>query len=322
MTPANDENQTFCLKALRWGVSVLRGGRRAAFCPWQHSLSWTTRSARVARLIALAACCCLWWLSAGCGTNSLIGGGIPEGRSVIRGRVIAADDPKRGVGKVAVTVYSTPTGEPTVAYRVNADDNGLFEVKNIATGKRPDSSPPTISNVVVSVNTFGTSYQSQKVALLLTEKRTASVILAVPPNGFNTAQVGGIRVQAPSGSAPTPVPNVPFTFSAVLLDTNGNPLVSQATGQAYVPSLVLDGLDVQSVDGNGLFEAYGTMVGINSIAGSVSLPGQSPPITSSPINVVVQVPATVVTESTPQIVPGVPAPPTPPGKTARSAAQR
>jgi hypothetical protein len=267
------------------------------------------------RFIALVAWWCLWGFSAGCGVSSLIGGGIPEGRSVVKGRVIAADDPKRGVGKVAVTVFSTPTGEPTVAYRVNADDNGLFEVNNIVTGRRPDNNPPTVSNVVVSVNTFGTPYQPQKVALLLTEKRTASVILAVPPTGFDTSQVGGVRIQAPIGSAPTP--NVPFTFGAVLLDRNGNPLVSQVTGQVYVPSLVLDGLTVQSVDGNGLFEAYGDVVGINSIVGSVSLPGQSPPITSSPIDVSVQDPETVVSSITPQIKPGVPVPPVPPIRTTR-----
>ena len=264
MTPATEENQTLCGKRGGTGGLYSEMGRAIALhsrcspCsylpvhyPAQEGVSWPRDLPR------WHACCCLWWFSAGCGTNSLIGGGIPEGRSVIKGRVIAADNPRQGIGKVAVTVYSTPMGEATTAYRVNADANGLFEVKKIATGRRPDTNPPTVSNVVVSVNTFGTLYQSQKVALLLTEKRTASVILALPPNGFDTSQVGGISVQAPVGSAPTPVPGVPFTFSAALLDHNGNPLVSQVTGQVYVPSLVLDGLKVQSVDANGLFEAYG-----------------------------------------------------------------
>ena len=271
-----------------------------------------------ARFAALMAWCCLWWFSAGCGTNSLIGGGIPEGRSVIKGRVVAADNPRQGIGKLAVTIYSTPTGEATTAYRVNADANGLFEVTGIATGRRPNTNPPTVSNVVVSVNTFGTPYQSQKVAFLLTEKRTASVILALPPIGFDTSQVGSVRVQAPIGGAPAPVPGVPFPFSAVLLDHNGYPLVSQATGQVYAPSLVLDGLEVQSVDGNGLFEAYGNVVGLSSVVGSVSLPGQSPPVTSTPVSVSVTAPATVVDSATPQIAPGIPTPPTPPGRPATS----
>lgn len=245
---------------------------------------------------------------AGCGT-AFTNGGIPEGRSVISGRVVASNNPQLPVPYVVVTVYATPTGESTVAYRKFTDAQGQFTFSGIVTGQRPTGSAPTVSSVTVAVNTDHTGYQSQQVSLLLTEARPVSVMLSVPPTGFDLTQVGSVSVTTTASGTNPPTPGVPFAFTAELLDHNLQPIVSTTTGHVYVPSLVLDNLSLVSIGANGTFEANGSSTGLTSIRGTVSLPNSLPSVNSDPVNLTVTNPQTVITGSTQQIAPGVPLPP-------------
>ena len=248
--------------------------------------------------------CILMFCLSGCG-NSFTYGGIPEGKSVVRGRVVAADNPQLPLVRATVTLLSTPTGETTQALSVLTDAQGQFSISGINTGKRPNGTSPTVSNVVVSVDMSKTAYQSQKVAFLLTADRPASVVLAVPPTNFDLTQVGTVSIKYSSTSTAGAngangglVPGSELTFTAQLLDRSGNPLVSGATGQTLTPSLTLDGLAVDAISPNGLFQASlfpptgvggtaggpgGTTspIGVGStvsVTGSVNLPGAAPSV--------------------------------------------
>lgn len=293
MPPVINDEQTLSIPPTQSErVQRSRGRQRQTFpykCVWAGVLlSWAM----------------LLMSATGCGTG-FTGGGIPEGKSVVRGRVVAADNAQMPIANVAVTLLSTPTGEVTQTFRVLTDAQGEFSVLGINTGKRAVGTSPTVSSVVVSVDTSKTPYVPQKIAFLLTADRATSVILAVPPTSFDLTQVGSVSVKADtstppdSGSGPSGlVRGGMLTFHALLLDRSGNPLVSATTGQSLVPNLALDGLMVDAIGANGLFEASvfpstangssptnAVSVGQTiSITGSVSLPGAAPSV-GTPLSV-------------------------------------
>ena len=267
----------------------------------------------------------------GCGTG-FTGDGIPEGKSVMRGRVVAADNTQLPLARATVTLLSTPTGETTQALRVQTDAQGQFTFSGINTGRRPVGTSPTVSNVVVSVDMSNTPYQSQKVALLLTADRPASVVLAVPPASFDLTQVGTVSIKylptSSGGANGSLVPGSQLTFTAQLLDRSGNPLVSGATGQTLTPSLTLDGLTVDAIGPNGLVQASlfpptsngggsasgqsgtTTPIGVGStvsITGSVTVPGAAPSV-GTPLFVPVVASPTTVTDTSGRAVSGTSAP--------------
>lgn len=248
----------------------------------------------------------------GCGLTSLTDGGIPNGKSVIKGRVIVSDNPQQPLANYTVTVITTPTGKPTATYRVVTDAQGLFTVNDIVTGKHLKNGPLSVTNVAVSVDPGKTPYQAQKVNLLLTENKPANVVMALPPVGFDLAQVGGVSVTSPLNASSSVTTGTTFQFTARLLDRNNNPLVSAATGQYFVPSLVLSDLAITGIGTNGLFQATGTSEGVSTIAGTVSLPGHAPPITSQLLDVPVVPAVPNNTGGGTQTLPGVPSPPLPP----------
>ena len=295
MTPVTNDEQTLSPQSLH------RTFRASARTPGQPNDPPTIRRGSIYFLVAW-----LLLLAAvtGCGTG-LTGGGIPEGKSVVRGRVVAADNAQTPIANVAVTLLSTPTGEKTQTFSVLTDAQGEFSVLGIYTGKRAVGTPPTVSSVVVSVDTSKTPYVPQKIAFLLTADRATSVILAVPPTSFDLTQVGSVSVKADalpttnaSGGANGLVPSGQLEFHALLLDRSGNPLVSATTGQPLVPNLALDGLMVDTINAGGQFVASvypaaansGTptsMVSVGqtlSITGSVSLPGAAPSV-GTPLSV-------------------------------------
>ena len=100
------------------------------------------------------------------------------------GKVLVADNPQQSLANLIVTVVATPTGKPTVSYRVLTDAQGQFSVDGIVTGKHLASGPLSVTNVVVSVDPAKTPYQAQKVSLLLTEGRATEVVLAMPPTSL------------------------------------------------------------------------------------------------------------------------------------------
>lgn len=248
----------------------------------------------------------------GCGLTSLTNGSIPEGKSTVKGRVIAAGNSQMVVANVPVTITSTPIGEPTKTYRAVTDAQGQFVVKDIITGLHPKNHPLTITNAVVTVDTKSLPYQPQKVSFLLTESQPTSVVLALPPTGFDLTQVGSVSLNSSVNSLVAVVAGNKFSFTAELLDRNNSPITSAVTGQVYVPNLVLNNLDITDVGANGNFQATGNAIGISSISASISLPGGTPPILAAPVSVPVANSQTVITNTTPQINQGVPAPPFPP----------
>lgn len=280
------------------------------------------------RKIVLA--CVLTLCMGGCGLNSFTNGSIPEGKSVVRGRVVAADNAQMPLANVAVTLLSTPTGEMTQTFRVLTDAQGEFSVLGINTGKRAVGTPPTVSSVVVSVDTSKTPYVPQKIAFLLTADRATSVVLAVPPASFDLTQVGSVSVKADTSASPNTsggnsnglMRSGTLAFRALLLDRSGNPLVSATTGQPLIPNLALDGLMVDTINVNGLFEASVFPVTANgstptspvgvgqtvSITGSVSLPGAAPSV-GTPLSVPIIASPTSVSAIKSQAAPNTPSTP-------------
>ena len=251
----------------------------------------------------------------GCGLSGLTDfthGGIPEGKSTVKGRVIAASNSQMVVVNVPVTITSTPIGESTKTYHAVTDALGQFIVKDIITGLHPKNHPLTVTNAVVSVDTKSLPYQPQKVSFLLTESQPTSVVLALPPTGFDLTQVASVSLNSSVNSLVAVVAGNKFSFTAELLDRNNSPITSAVTGQVYVPNLVLSNLDITDVGANGNFQATGSNIGISSISASISLPGGTMPILATPVSVPVANSQTVITNTTPQINQGVPAPPFPP----------
>ena len=283
------------------GTSLVTGSKGAeSFTRTVHGRTIFRSAMRSAMLLAG---CLFASLLSGCGTG-FTNDSIPEGRSVIYGRVVASNNPTVGVSNVVVTVYDAPqNGEAMVSYGVITLSDGSFTVNNIATGKHPKGAAPTVSSVTVSVNTNRTGYQPQKVSFLLTDSRPATVVLAVPPTGFKFDQVGGVSVTTAASGANPPAPGSSFAFTAELLDHNNQPIVSSTTGQVYVPNLVLDNLSLVSIGANGSFEASGSSAGATSITGTLNLPSSQSPVTSSSIDI------QVTTPQTQELAPGVPMPP-------------
>ncbi len=287
---------------------TLRGASANGFC--------------IMLLCKIMLACVLTFCMGGCGLSSFTNGSIPEGKSVVRGRVVAADNAQMPIANVAVTLLSTPTGEMTQTFRVLTDAQGEFSVLGINTGKRAVGTSPTVSSVVVSVDTSKTPYVPQKIAFLLTADRATSVILAVPPASFDLTQVGSVSVKASisasanASGASGLTRSGTLTFAAVLLDRSGNPLVSATTGQPLIPNLALDGLMVNTIDANGLFEASVFPATANgssptspvsvgqtvSVTGSVSLPGAAPSV-GTPLSVPIIASPTSVTAIKSQTAP-------------------
>lgn len=219
------------------------------------------------------------------GCTGFTNGGIPEGRSVLYGRVVASDNPQNGLAGVIVTAYTTPTGEPTSAYRVYTDAQGNFTISGIATGKMPVGSQPSSSNVTVNVNPSPNPYLTQQVNLHLTANRPASVLLATPPQGFDFTKVGGVKVTVQTDISNPPPAGTPITLSAVLLDHSGNPLISPTTQRAYIPDLVLDGLTIDKIDSDGTVEMVAGDQVAATITGTLSVTDNTAAVISTPVTV-------------------------------------
>lgn len=328
MTPATEDEQTFntgisrmlntavravtsadCCSRLFIAIAVSKNhaervSSKMCNCREIRNSGW----GRVSALILLAG---LLLQLVGCGLP-FTNGGIPEGKSTVKGRVIAANNSLMAVANVPVTLYSTPPGETTSAYRVVTDSLGQFVFNSVPTGKHPKNHPLTIANVVVTVDTKLVPYQPQRVSFLLTESQPTSVVMALPPTGFDVAQVGSVSLNSSVNSAVGVVAGNKFSFTAELLDRNNAPITSAVTGQVFVPDLVLNNLDITDIGANGTFQATGSIIGVSSISASISLPGGTQPISTTPVSVPVANSQTVITNITPQINQGVPSPPSPP----------
>ena len=261
------------------------------------------------RLLALSIGLVLLLALAGCGGNSLIGDGIPPGKSAIKGKVIVADIPQKSLAGLIVTLVSTPTGKPTVSYRVITDALGQFSVDGIVTGKHNDNGPLSVTNVVVSVDPAKTPYQAQKISLLLTENRATQVVLAMPPVSFDANQVGGVSITSPIANSSGVTSGSSFQFVARLLDHANMPLVSAQTGNYVVPSLVLDGLTLTGIGSDGTFQAVGSQVGVSSITGQINVPGATQAVVSPRLDLPVQPSTTSNVSNSNQSTQGIPSPP-------------
>ncbi len=231
----------------------------------------------------------------GCGgISAFTDGSIPNGRSIIRGRVVTAKDPTIAVANAIVTVSSTPLDNGTATFRVRTDANGAFSIGNIPTGKISTAVPNPTTNVTLLVEPADGTLQRQRLMLPLTKDRPVDALVALPATGFDTSLVGNVKIVP---TTPTSTTGSQVQFTAQVLDKAGNDL-------GIFPTLLLDGSDLLVLD-NHTFAAVGIgTVSSNSVitaAFDTNFGNQ----TSSPVPIQVN-----KTPSTPGIL-SPPAPPTP-----------
>ena len=127
----------------------------------------------------------------GCGMG-FTNDSIPEGRSVIKGRVVLAANPSTPLANATVTITTTPPGQGTLNYIVVSGVDGSFGVTGILTG-------PIDSNVTVTVAPNDASVQKQRFSFLLTNDRDTYVIAALPPSTLALSQATSVLLTTVGG---------------------------------------------------------------------------------------------------------------------------
>lgn len=229
----------------------------------------------------------------GCGgLTAFTDGSIPNGRSVIRGRVVTAKDPTVAVPNAIVTVTSTPLDNGTATFRVRTDANGAFSIGNIPTGKISTAVPDPTTNVNILVEPADGTLQAQRLSLPLTKDRPVNALVALPATGFDTSLVGSVRI-VPTTPTSTTGPQVQFT--AQVLDKAGNDL-------GIFPTLLLDGSDLLVLD-NHTFAAVGIGTIPSTSVVTATFGTSFGNQTSNPLPIQI---------NRPPDTPGIPSPPAPP----------
>jgi hypothetical protein len=173
----------------------------------------------------------------GCGSG-FTNDSIPDGRSVIKGRVVLASNPTISVPNATVTITTTPPHLGTLQYIVVSGADGGFEVNGIEVG-------PTNSNVTVTVAPNDPTIQQQRFSFLLTNQQNTYVVAALPPASLNLATVANVTLTTVAGAPPNSV-----KLNAQAVDANGQSL-------GIVPDMIFDN-GVATIDADGSFLVNGT----------------------------------------------------------------
>jgi hypothetical protein len=155
---------------------------------------------------------------AGCGGNGFTGGGVPIGKSRLKGLVLSAESPRTPVPNALITVRAR-SGSNVFTIQRLTDTLGVFDIADIPTNE-------VTGEVEVSVTPENPALRSQQVAFLLSNGRTASLIVSLPRFSYDIAQEMTLRFSPPQA---TIQPGQSIRFDAQVRDRNGNELPLEPT---------------------------------------------------------------------------------------------
>ena len=220
------------------------------------------------------ACAALLLGGAGCGGGGLgfTGGGVPIGKAVLKGRVVAAANPSQPLANAQVTVIATPLSGARYLVTTTTDQNGFFTATDIPT----DAVTGVVTADAVSVDG---AYKEQRVSFLARNNHQATLIFALPPATY----------------ALDPGTKISISPAQVTLQTGQNAhftaKLTSATGAIlpFTPTLTFDD-DFGSLNSDGSFT--GTGVGSGTVSAlwynnlrataTVSVPSRDTTTTGTP----------------------------------------